>query len=88
MASAILSVLYSEDFSVYDARVCGQLRAFKNLADRKRFENLWAGYQEFLEAVRKATPADLSLRDKDRWLWGKSFCDQLRSDIQSGFNKC
>ena len=32
----------------------------------------WNGYQRFVAAVRAAAPGELSLRDCDRWLWGKA----------------
>ena len=87
MASAILTVLYPDDFSIYDIRVCEQLGDFKNLAAKRPFVRLWEVYQAYLDAVRKSTPQHLSLRDKDRWLWGKSFIEQLESDLKRGFQK-
>ncbi len=87
MASAILTVLYPEDFTVYDKRVCDQLNAFYNLKATISFAALWSGYQNFKRAVESAAPGSTSLRDKDRYLWGKSFHDQLRSDIQHGFKQ-
>jgi hypothetical protein len=85
MASAILTVLYPDDFTVYDQRVCGQLGKYHHLKDSRDFETLWDGYQKFKRDVQKLAPMELSLRDKDRYLWGKSFHDQLLNDIQSGF---
>jgi hypothetical protein len=35
--------------------------------------------------VKKAAPAEFKLRDKDRWLWGRSFCEELRQDIRDKF---
>jgi hypothetical protein len=87
MASAILTVLYPNDYSIYDIRVCEQLGDFKNLANTRSFNRLWMGYQAYLDAVRQATPKGLSLRDRDRWLWGKSFIEQLESDLKRGFKK-
>jgi len=85
MASAILTVLYPEDFTVYDTRVCGQLGDFHNLKNTIRPDRLWEGYQQFRRAVESAAPTGLSLRDKDRYLWGKSFIEQLARDVESGF---
>ncbi len=42
---------------------------------------------EFRKAVEQSTPETLSLRDKDRYLWGKSFCNQLTTDVQQGFTR-
>ena len=91
MASAILTVLYPEEFTVYDVRVCDSLQALKvsedfhGLANRTNFENLWTGYQRFKAAVESTAPSDLSLRDKDRWLWARSFVRQLERDTKTGF---
>lgn len=85
MASAILTALYPEEFTVYDVRVCGALNAFHNLESRSNFESLWAGYSEFVAAVRGQAPQHPHLRDKDRFLWAQSFARQLQSDIADQF---
>ncbi|MGB2841059.1 MAG: hypothetical protein WBC40_01055 [Halobacteriota archaeon] len=85
MASAILTILYPDEFTLYDVRVCDMLDGFHNLKNRVNFENLWHDYQTFKRAVEKSAPIDLSLRDKDRYLWGKSFYEQLMDDIEKGF---
>ena len=87
MASAILTVLYPEDFTVYDQRVCGQLGKYHHLKGCRDFETLWAGYQKFKSEVQKMALTGLSLRDKDRYLWGKSFHDQVVDDIKLGFER-
>jgi hypothetical protein len=86
MASAILTVLYPDEFTIYDVRVCDSLGAFHHLANVSRFDRVWQGYKEFLARVRETSPIDLSLRDADRYLWGKSFHDQLRGDIEREFS--
>ncbi len=89
MASSILTVLYPDDFTVYDVRVCSQLRdekTHRRLANKVDFDSIWTGYIQFKKAVEEETPSHLSLRDKDRYLWGKSFHDQLRRDLEHGFN--
>ena len=80
MASAILTVLYPDDFTIYDIRVYGVLGDFEWVQNKTRYDELWDGYSKYITAVGKAAPADLSLRDKDRWLWGKSFYEQLSRD--------
>ena len=87
MASAILTVLYPDEFTVYDVRVCEALGDFNSLSGRVNFESLWEGYAEFQARVHKVGPAGFALRDKDRWLWGKSVAEQLTSDIETGFAK-
>jgi len=85
MGTAILTVLYPDDFTVYDQRVCDSLGEFHNLNNITKFENVWPGYEEYRREVEMSTPTQLSLRDKDRYLWGKSFHHQLGKDIDSGF---
>jgi hypothetical protein len=88
MASAILTVLYPEEFTVYDARVCETMGDFASLSpSRVNFESLWEGYTRFVDRVQTVGLAGLSLRDKDRWLWGKSVAEQLTRDIETRFAK-
>lgn len=85
MSSAILTVLYPKEFTVYDKRVCNELGGFHKLKNLINFEAIWEGYQEFRRKVEESAPGDLTLRDKDRYLWGKSFYKQLRDDIRNEF---
>jgi hypothetical protein len=86
MASAILTVLYPDTFTVYDIRVCDELNDFHKLNKKVNFDSIWDGYQSYINRVIEETPSNLSLRDKDRYLWAKSFSDQLCNDIQTNFN--
>ncbi len=81
-ASAILSVLYPDEFTVYDYRVCEELSDFKNLSNLSASDRLWNDYLRFLDAVRRARP-DRSLRDCDRHLSGSSAMKQLEGGIRS-----
>lgn len=90
MASAILTILYPDEFTVYDVRVAGAIdeekqTELKRIANRTVFADIWSGYCEFREWVKKSAPTSFSLRDKDRHLWGKSFFLQLQKDIQDNF---
>jgi hypothetical protein len=93
MASAIITVLYQLSFSVYDYRSCEVLKklcledSFHDLQNKTNFDSLWNGYENFIAAVKKATPSEYSLREKDRWLWGKSLHQQLKNDIDEKFQK-
>ncbi len=87
MASAILTVLYPEEFTVYDVRVCDVLSDFKDAQEKTNFAELWKRYSDYVVAVKNAVPEYSSLRDKDRFLWGKSFASQLHSDIQLSFRR-
>ena len=87
MASAVLSVFCSDFFTVYDYRVCEQLRRFHELANWSDFEKIWSGYEQYRDAVLAAEPQGLSLRDKDRYLWGRSSIEQLEEDIAAWFTK-
>lgn len=87
MASAILTVLYPDEFTIYDIRVCEVLKGFNNLTNLSNFEKLWEQYECFKRAVENSSaPASLALRDKDRYLWGESFYKQLNNDIKQKFN--
>lgn len=88
-ATAILTVLYPATFTMYDIRVCDALddlghRGFSKLGDKKWSVELWADYQRFVAAVRAAAPADLSLRDCDRWLWGQAKRKDMEKEWQGG----
>jgi hypothetical protein len=85
MASAILTVLYPDDFTVYDVRVCDVLGDFKDAQYKTRYEDLWGRYSAYVARVRESVPEVQGLRDKDRCLWGQSFATQLRRDIDRKF---
>lgn len=87
IASAILTILYPDEFTIYDYRVCDLLGDFHKLYNLGNFEKLWTGYQRFKKAVISETPENISLRDRDRYLWGKSFEQQLVTDIANKFFK-
>ena len=85
MASAILTVLYPDEFTIYDVRVCEMLEKFADTQHKKPFDKLWDSYEEYIKSVKTVVTENLSLRDKDRWLWGKSFASQLEKDIENKF---
>jgi|SRR5579884_33189 hypothetical protein len=85
MASAILTVLFPEDFTVYDVRVCEIFDDFKDAQYKARYEDLWSRYLAYLKRVQASVPSAKRLRDKDRYLWGQSFHDQLQRDIKNRF---
>ena len=87
MATAILTVLYPDNFTVYDVRVCDVLQKPYNVQYKTRFDDLWTAYRAYLDAVRSTEPAVSALRDKDRILWAKSFEKQLNDDISTLFKK-
>lgn len=87
MASVILTVLYPEDFTVYNIRVCNIINDFFNLGNITNFSKLWTCYLLYKRKMIDSSPKELSLRDKDRYLWGKSFCDQLNKNIVDIFLK-
>ncbi len=85
ITSAILTVLFPEDFTVYDYRVCESLGKYNELNRISSARKLWKGYSEYLNDVRRRVPRIASLRDKDRYIWGKSFYLQLKNDIDNCF---
>ena len=84
IASAILTVLYPDDFTIYDFRVCAELGDFSNLTNIADPDHLWRGYNKFVQAVRKSS-TEICLRNKDRFLIGRSLAKQLNSDIKAWF---
>jgi hypothetical protein len=81
MASAVLSVLYPDDFTVYDVRVCEILD--RTCRDYSSFsEECWQEYLSYKRAVEESAPKELSLRDKDRYLWAKSFYEASKADAE------
>jgi hypothetical protein len=83
-ASAICSILWPDEFTVYDIRVCEQLSNFQKLGELPA-DRLWPSYEQYCRAVSSAVPAYAALRDKDRYLWGRSTAQQLTQDIKDGF---
>ncbi len=75
-ATAIVTVLYPERFTIYDIRVCDALGAFHGLGNRRWSEKTWPEYLRYIAQVRAAVPEGLNLRDADRWLWG---CDKQKA---------
>lgn len=84
MATAILTILWPESFTIYDIRVCNQLQAFHKVAD-KSVGKMWPEYRAFCEAVKSAVPDEELLRNKDRVLWSRNAIAQLQADIKNGF---
>jgi hypothetical protein len=67
-------------------RVCDELGAFHDLRKQRAFSDelwpvFWDDYQRFMNAVKAAAPAELSLRDADRFLWGRSVYKSIHRDL-------
>ncbi len=89
MASAILSVLCQDKFSIYDVRVCDMLEQKYNTKKYHKiknwaFEKLWIGYEEYLQKILELSEKS-SYREADKYLWGKSFYEQLQKDLCRNF---
>ena len=81
IASAILTVLYPDDFTVYDYLVLGEINREKRkkMKDFSYSKNAISEYFNFLNEIKKfAESRNLTLRDADKELWGKSFYNDLR----------
>lgn len=78
IASAVLTVLYPRTFTIYDKRVCEMTRR------KYRPNGGWAEYDALKSAVLRTAPRDFTLRDKDRWLWGKSKAKRLSELLRTG----
>jgi hypothetical protein len=90
MLSTVLTVLFPERFTIYDYRVCShpEFKKFEKLAYKMvDTEKYWELYQDYKKAVIRMTPSSMNLRQKDQYLWGKSFVIQLKEDIQNQFKK-
>ncbi len=85
-ATAILTVLWPDEFTVYDYRACEQLGQFDDLTSRWK-PTLWDQYAAYRDAVIKSVPEATTLRDKDRTLWGRSAATQLLVDIARNFER-
>ena len=55
-SSAILTVLYPAEFTVYDVRACESVGGFQKLGNWSKPERVWDGYVEFVAAVRAKAP--------------------------------
>jgi len=77
MATAILTVLYPNDFTIYDIRTRNQLD-IKDFSGRKNQIDKY--FSDFLPKVKKQPGKNL--RDKDRYLWGKSFHEDLEKFLR------
>ncbi len=82
MASAILTVLYPDDFTVYDYRVCEILGKYQKLIYKVNSDNIIKGYFSYKEDVNQEVREKSKLRDKDRYLWGKSFYEDLKNILE------
>ena len=71
MASAILTILYPELFTVYDYRAAEQIKNGSKLVNKTRFDAIWDGYVEFRGKVNEIGKGS-TMREKDRYLFGKS----------------
>jgi hypothetical protein len=85
MASAILAVLYPDEFTVYDYKVCDILQDFHRLKNLTKFDKLWSAYGSFCARVKAETPQILNLREKDRYLCGKYDAERLKENIEKCF---
>ncbi|MCV0348461.1 MAG: hypothetical protein K5863_00160 [Nitratireductor sp.] len=90
-ASAILTVLYPERFTIYDYRVCSQFPEphdgeFAKLQHRRYSPGLWSDYEKFRQLVIEFTPEDITeLRDADHYLWGRSWAKDASRDLSLPF---
>lgn len=86
IASAILTVLYPKDFTVYDFRVRSKLKnprdESKPYPDISYAKNKIERYfNEYLKQTKEYNP-EKSLRDNDRILWAMSWYEDLEDFIK------
>lgn len=92
MASAVLTILYPEEFTIYDRRVRSQLinpqNRIKNYSDITSSQKVVEKYfHEYIPQVLKlggkiSGNKQLSLRDCDRLLWAKSWHEDLENFLK------
>ena len=81
IASAILTILYPDQFTIYDYRAAGQVKEGGKLKNEVEFKGIWVGYAKFLAKVAGIRHGK-SLREKDYYLFGKSRMDDLNADLK------
>ncbi|MEK7614362.1 MAG: hypothetical protein AAB428_01715 [Patescibacteria group bacterium] len=92
MASAILTILYPNNFTVYDWRVRGQLKEHRNNKGKEYPDITYSSnviqryFDEYIPQVTElgrkiAQNNKLSLRNCDRLLWAKSWYEDLQKFI-------
>jgi hypothetical protein len=75
MASAILTILFPDRFTIYDIRVSEQLSV--------KAYNAKTYFSDFLPKVKDFSKKNnLNLRDADRTLWGMSFYEDLQKLVK------
>ncbi|MEK7211736.1 MAG: hypothetical protein AAB731_03820, partial [Patescibacteria group bacterium] len=79
MASAILTVLYPKNFTIYDVRVRNEIKMKDDISHKKNVVDLY--FNEYLKKVNDILQGH-DLRDKDKYLWGKSFYNALKKLIR------
>ncbi len=87
-ASAILTILYPEEYTVYDIRVRKQLRSFgiwsenpDDITDKGNVVELY--FSRYLDVLLNlAKENDMTLRDLDRALWAKDWNEDLESFLE------
>ena len=82
MASAVLTILYPNDFTIYDTLVCKEV-GLAYQPNQRFSERCWNNYQHYKELVCKHAPPKLSLREKDRYLRGRSIREKAERDARS-----
>ncbi|NSY16155.1 hypothetical protein [Neorhizobium sp. AL 9.2.2] len=80
-ATSILMVLFPEEFTVYDVRVCDSIGGFHELTGRRFTERLFPDYQRFKAEVIAKAPFGLSLREADQYHWGRNWLEGARKVV-------
>lgn len=86
IASAILTILYPDEFTIYDYRTAAQIDEGAKLKTKTNFDDIWDGYALFRSKVAAIRCGD-NLREKDHYLFGKSRMEDLIEDIGTGFTR-
>lgn len=87
-ATSILMVLFPNDFTVYDVRVCDSIGGFHGLKAHRYTKRLFPAYQRFKAEVIDKAPAGVSLREADHYHWGRSWLEGARKAVGFEQDNC
>jgi hypothetical protein len=79
-ASAILTLLFPDEFTVYDYRVRMEVGLKSDLSQRVFSDAMWAEYEDYQSRVENVAPSHLNLREKDRYLTARSIRKEAEAD--------
>ena len=72
-------LLYPNEFTVFDYRVCEIIKLnYYDIYTKTKWNEIWTEYLKYKESVIATVPHKTTLREKDMFLWGQSFYNDLK----------